>query len=140
LLLAAAVLAIALVSLTVVSTRDGDRGEVEYAGDISGPGVTGELTVVKTGIGRVVELSTDELPILPTGELYEVWFVGPGDTPSTPNRISAGTFHPDPDGRSDVTFAAAVDPAQYPVVQITSEPGDGNPSPSETVVLEARVG
>ena len=70
----------------------------------SGPTANGaaDLRVVATGIGRVVELDTDALPILPTGELYEVWFVGPGDTPDTPNRISAGTFHPDRAGRTDV--------------------------------------
>ena len=67
-----------------------------------------DLRVVATGIGRVIDLDTDVLPILPTGEYYQVWFVGPGDSPDTPDRISAGTFHPDPDGRSEVHFAAAV--------------------------------
>ena len=48
------------------------------------PGRTGEpsaarLTVVRTGIGRVIELDTDELPILPVGEYYEVWFVAPDE-------------------------------------------------------------
>ena len=138
--LAAGVIAIAIGAAIVASTRDVDRGEVEYAGPISGNGSVGELTVTKTGIGRVVELDTDDLPILPTGELYEVWFVGSGDAPGSPNRISAGTFHPDDEGRSHVTFAAAVDPAEYPLVQITSEPGDGDPAPSDLVVLEATIG
>ncbi|MGH9270747.1 MAG: anti-sigma factor, partial [Ilumatobacteraceae bacterium] len=73
------------------------------------------------------------------GDLYEVWFVGPGDAPDTPNRISAGTFHPDPDGRSQVTFAAAVDPALFPIVEITAEPGNGNPLPTGPVVLRVDV-
>jgi hypothetical protein len=95
--------------------------------------------VTKTGIGRVVVFATDDLPILPTGEYYELWFVGPGDTPARPNRISAGTFHPDEQGRSNVTFAAAVDPAKYPVLSVTAEPGDGNPARTGPEVLRSRV-
>ncbi len=124
---------------------DGDGGPaaggvVEYAGPISGPGDgEGDLTVVMTGIGRVIGLETDDLAILPTGEYYEVWFVAPDDRPGDPNRISAGTFHPDAEGRTDVVLAAAVDPALYPVVQITSEPGDGDPGASGAVVLETTI-
>jgi hypothetical protein len=115
-------------------------GDVEFAGAMTGPdGAPSDarLEVVATGIGRVVELDTDVLPILPTGEFYQVWFVGPGDGPATPNRISAGTFHPDPDGRSDVRFAAAVNPELYPIVEITAEPGDGNPAATGPTVLRA---
>jgi len=100
--------------------------------------VAASARVVKTGIGRVISFRSEELPILPTGEYYELWFVGPGDTPRRPNRISAGTFHPDEQGRSHVTFAAAVDPAKYPVLSVTAEPGDGNPRPAGLDVLRSR--
>lgn len=139
-LLAAAAVAVvvALIGGTVVATRDdGPSGTLEYAGPIAGDGVAGTLTVTNTGIGRVVELETEDLEILPTGQYYEVWFVGPDDTPESPDRISAGTFHPDEDGRSEVTFAAAVDPTLYPTVQITAEPGDGDPSPTLPPLAEA---
>lgn len=89
----------------------------------------------RVGIGRVVEIRSDDLPILPKGELYEVWFVADNDTPGVPNRISAGTFHPDESGRTVVSLTAAVDPAKYPVLAITAEAGDGNPAPSATEVL-----
>ena len=117
-------------------------GVVEYDGTLAGPaGEPSEarLTVVRTGIGRVIELDTDVLPILPAGEYYEVWFVAPDDDDGAANRISAGTFHPDPDGRSAVRFAAAVDPAKYPTVEITAEPGDGNPAATGPVVLRATI-
>ena len=95
---AAAVLAL-LAGAVVVRAVTGDGGEtVEFDGQMVSPDgepVAAELRVVATGIGRVVDLDTDVLPILPTGELYEVWFVGPGDSATTPNRISARTFHPD---------------------------------------------
>ncbi len=104
------------------------------AGDVSA-----EVVGLRTGIGRIVQLRTDELPILPQGDLYEVWFVGPGDRPGDRNRISAGTFHPDPDGRSDVDLTAAVDPAKFPLIEVTAEPGDGSPEPTGPVVLSALV-
>ena len=37
-----------------------------------------------------------------------------------------------------VTFAAAVDPAKYPVLSVTAEPGDGNPEPTGPEVLRSR--
>jgi hypothetical protein len=93
------------------------------------------VQVRKTGIGRVVTFRSHSLAILPKGEYYELWFVGPGDRPGRPNRISAGTFHPDEDGRSLVVFAAAVDPALYPALVVTAEPGDGDPRPNGPEVL-----
>jgi Anti-sigma-K factor rskA, C-terminal len=96
------------------------------------------VEVRKTGIGRVIRFDSDDLPILPKGEYYELWFVGPGDTRAQPNRISAGTFHPDEQGRSHVRFAAAVDPAKYPVLSVTAEPGDGNPQRTGPEVLRSR--
>ncbi len=54
--------------------------------------------MTETGIGRVIEFRSDDLAILPKGEYYELWFVGPGDSRRKSNRISAGTFHPDPRG------------------------------------------
>ena len=125
-----------MAAAVLVGTRlDGDgartAGPVEidtvlYGGSANeDPRATAHVT--KTGIGRVIDFDSDNLPTLPQGQYYELWFVGPGDTPARPNRISAGTFHPDEQGRSRVTFAAAVDPAAYPGVSVTSEPADGNP-------------
>ena len=85
----------------------------------------------------MIDFRTDELPILPKGEYYELWFVGPGDRPGRVNRISAGTFHPDAQGRSNVRFVAAVDPAKYPGLAVTAEPGDGDPAPSRPDVMRS---
>ncbi|WP_396154987.1 anti-sigma factor [Conexibacter sp. JD483] len=98
------------------------------------------MEIREIGIGRTVDLRTDALPLLPRGDYYEVWFVGPGDRPGRPNRISAGTFHPDRAGRSNVQLKAAVDPALYPTVEITAEPGDGNPAATGPEVMRAEVG
>jgi hypothetical protein len=114
---------------------------VEYAGPLlaADGSVGADVTVEKVGIGRVVTFDSDLLPILPTGELYEVWFVGPDDTPDAPQRISAGTFHPDADGRSSVELVAAVDPALYPDIVVTAEPAGGDPAPNGPEVLRATI-
>jgi hypothetical protein len=86
--------------------------------------------VDELGSGRRIAFATDDLPVLPKKDFYELWFVGPGDRPGAPNRISAGTFHPDPEGRSRVIFHAAVNPRNYPGLAVTREPGDGDPAPT----------
>lgn len=127
------------VAAGLIGLGRGDRLPVEAVAELRDGSRTASFSLVKTGIGRVVELRTDDLPILPEGEYYELWFVGPGDRPRRPNRISAGTFHPDEQGRSHVTFAAAVDPAKYRRMAITAEPGDGDPSPAPRDVLIGKI-
>jgi hypothetical protein len=136
---AAAAVAAFLLGGVLAHRDDPVRPDPEFAATLVSPDgdATATVTGTKVGIGRVVRLASIDLPILPTGELYEVWFVGPGDTPELPNRISAGTFHPDADGRSRVELTAAVDPALYPTVVVTAEPADGDPSPSGVEVLRA---
>jgi anti-sigma-K factor RskA len=136
---AAAVLAAAVFAGTRLD-GSGPGGRVELSAVLAAPDGGAEratASVTKTGIGRVVAFRTDDLPILPKGEYYELWFVGPGDTLARPNRISAGTFHPDEQGRSDVELTAAVDPAKYPVLSVTAEPGDGNPRRTGPEVLRS---
>lgn len=129
------------VAIGLVVGGDGDDkpGTLEYAGALIGPdGVDqGDLEVRLTGIGRIVDIDTDLLPILPVGEFYEVWFVAPTEGAGEPARISAGTFHPDEDGRSVVRMTAAVDPTLFPVLEITAEPDPDDPTSSGLVVLRA---
>ncbi|MGI8518649.1 MAG: anti-sigma factor [Acidimicrobiia bacterium] len=131
----AAVVAAFLVAGLLIPRRG---GTVEFDGMLTGAGgVQATLLVTQIGIGRIIEIDTNDLPILPTAEYYEVWFVAPDDRPGSPRRISAGTFHPDLNGRSRVTLTAAVDPNNYPVVSITAEPGDGNPAATGPEVMRA---
>jgi anti-sigma-K factor RskA/putative zinc finger protein len=136
---AAAVAAAAVLAFAAGTQLDRPAGPVELRTALVAPGRDGSASVEvrKTGIGRVIRFDSDDLPILPKGEYYELWFVGPGDTLADPNRISAGTFHPDERGRSHVRFAAAVDPSKYPVLSVTAEPGDGNPERTGPEVLRS---
>jgi anti-sigma-K factor RskA len=133
---AAAVTVLAFVAGSQLTRPDGTVELSTVLAASNGP-AEASVEVRKTGIGRVIQFESDDLPILPRGEYYELWFVGPGDTRSRPNRISAGTFHPDEQGRSNVRFAAAVDPAEYPVLSVTAEPGDGNPERTGPEVLRS---
>ncbi|MTD45675.1 hypothetical protein GKE82_15615 [Conexibacter sp. W3-3-2] len=135
--LAAAAACAAVALAAVLLGRGGDDATpplpVELRAQLrpaAGGPLSADLVVRRGETGRVVTLRSSTLPALPKGVYYELWFVGPDDRPGAPQRISAGTFHPDAAGASDVTFHAAVDPAVYPGVAITREPGDGNPSPS----------
>ena len=126
----------AAIVIAVGSDGSGVTAPVEIQGTLSG-GSSGEIVVSELGSGREVELTSSELPILPKGELYEIWFVGPGDAPADPNRISGGTFHPDEAGNTDVTLHAAVDPALYPLIEITAEPGSGDPAKRKNQTVRA---
>ncbi len=121
--------------------REGPAGSVEFEAALRSPAgdAAADVVGIKTGIGRIVRLRSESLRILPTGDYYEIWFVGPEDTPAQLNRISAGTFHPDEQGRSEVELTAAVDPAKYNELSVTAEPGDGNPSPNGPEVLRTRL-
>ena len=140
---AAAAAAVAIGAFVVLPQLDKPvrGGQIELEAVLVPPaGGASRATVVveKTGIGREISFRSDDLPILPRGEYYELWFVGPGDTRRRPNRISAGTFHPDEQGRSVVDLTAAVDPALYPILSVTAEPADGNPERTGPEVLRSR--
>ena len=95
---------------------------------VGGGGAKAAVRVTRVGPGRIVELRSSTLPILPASEYYELWFVGPGDAPGAPNRVSAGTFHPDSRGRVVARFFAAANPRKLPVIAVTREPRDGDPA------------
>lgn len=141
------VLAAAMVVAVVVATRwtTDDRADVavgvlEFEHEfvtIDDAPVTVEGR--RVDVGRVITITSTGLPILPGGSFYEVWFVGPDDEPGSPDRISAGTFHPDSRGNTSASFTAAVDPEKYPTLTITSELGDGDPAPSAIEVLRGEL-
>ena len=86
-----------------------------------GESVDVTATVGVTPVGREVELHIERLRDPRPDGLYELWFVGPR------GRVSAGTFHPDENGRGTVRLLAAADPKQYPRLSVTLEPADGDP-------------
>ena len=94
-----------------------------------GESVDVTASVRVTPVGREVELHIERLRDPRPDGLYELWFVGPG------GRVSAGTFHPDENGRGVVRLLAAADPKQYPTLSVTLEPNDGDQRGTGPVVL-----
>lgn len=138
---------VALVAVTAAALLGFRAGEQRQAGNLEvdtrltspeGTTPTAAVRVTETGIGRIVAVASDNLPTLDNErEFYELWFVGPGDTAREPNRVSAGTFHPDEQGKTAVRLAAAVVPRNYPLVSVTREPRDGDPRRTGPEVLRS---
>lgn len=129
-LAAAAVVAVVL----ALGARDDDRQRLQLIA-ADGTPVQVSAAVQVTPVGREVELEIERLDDPRPGGLYELWFVAPGDTPAQPRRVSAGTFHPDEQGRGSVKLVAAAEPDRYPRLSVTLEPADGNPRRTGPEVL-----
>ena len=80
------------------------------------------------GAGYRVETETAFSPA-PDGYYYELWMVGAS------GRVSCGAFT----GGSFHHFPVGVDPTEYPYLQITLEPEDGDESMNGTVLWEGRL-
>ncbi len=80
-----------------------------------------------TSEGTRVALHVEGLEPAPIGSVYELWF-RKGDA-----YVSAGTFR----DASDVRLVVGVARKDFPDIEVTLEPLDGNPTISDEVVLEA---
>ena len=89
-------------------------------------------SVATTGVGREVTIEIERLRDPRPSGLYELWFVARDG-----RRVSAGTFHPDDDGRGTVRLVGAADPKVYPGITVSLEPADGNPRRQGPDVLRA---
>lgn len=143
--LAVAALALAGLVLALLIAREWSvepaPGRLEAAATLQGPGGTGVgfADVYATGPRRVVAFDAVDLPALPAGQAYELWFVAASDRPGAASRISAGTFRPDERRQSSVELTAAADPAGYSRLAITAEPGDGDPAPAGRDLLSGPI-
>lgn len=72
------------------------------------------------------------IPPAPDGYYYEVWMSGPE------GRVSCGTFTAGYEGTVH-NFPVGVDPADYPLIEVTLEPDDGDESMNGTVQWEGRL-
>lgn len=82
-----------------------------------------------------IELEVSGLPDLGEDEYYEMWYARENG-----GRISCGAFRPDPEGPTTVSFTTPVNAGEYPEIEVTREPDDGNPASSGEKVLEGISG
>ena len=129
--------AVAAAAVLAIAVLGGGRpaGERLDLRSTTGETVDVTATVRVTPVGREVRLEMRRLRDPRPDGLYELWFVAPGDTRRRPDRVSAGTFHPDEAGRGTARLVAAADPKRFPELSVTLEPADGNPRRTGPEVL-----
>lgn len=94
----------------------------------------GEARVEENGENIRVELEVWGMPELKEDEYYDMWYYAEGD-----GRISCGTFRVGPEGRTTVNLSAPATAGDYPEIEITLEPDNGDPEASGEDVLEGRL-
>jgi hypothetical protein len=82
--------------------------------------------------GRTVSVTGRQLPTLPAGQFYELWFTRPGTSGN--EVISVGTFRSAADGAPRARFDVALDPIAFDAMVLTVEPEDGDPRPGTPVL------
>jgi hypothetical protein len=113
----------------------GPLGQTLQLVDLEGsPEPPDETTVELVRYGdRAYKVVVDgAMPPAPEGHYYEVWMIGAA------GRVSCGTFNA---GYEDTvhTFPVGVDPSEYPIIEITLEPADGDESMNGTPKWEGRL-
>jgi anti-sigma-K factor RskA len=125
-LLVAAVLGFGLLRSIV----DGPSEGVPLTATSLAPKAGGEVRGEVVGENVQVKLEVWGMPELREHEYYEMWYYAEDGS-----RISCGTFRVGPEGRTTVNLTAAASARDYPEIEITREPGDGDPASSGKAVL-----
>jgi anti-sigma-K factor RskA len=99
----------------------------------------GSAELEKTDVGWYVDLDLHGMAQTKAGTYYECWYIGDEDRPGSPDRVSAGSFTVGANGRAKVRMSTGADLHQYKTMQLTLEPGDGNPAASGQPVLTTRA-
>ncbi len=116
-----------------VPTRAAAGQPVALAHFGSAPAGAGARALVSARGGtRTVRLAVHGLPSNDRRSFYEVWMIR-----DATHMVSLGTFRVGPDGRGTVTLPVSVDPAEYPIMDVSLEPNDGNPAHSRNSLLRS---
>lgn len=134
--LAVAALAVAAAFVVAVWPTADEPFEVPLVA-ASGSRAHGVAYVTRSAEGLRVEMELSDLPATPEGTHYECWYVAPDDRLGQPRRVTGGTFVSE-GGDVRVTMFTAADPRRYPLLEITLEQDDGNPSRGGKVMLRSR--
>jgi anti-sigma-K factor RskA len=132
---AAALLVVAVVGIGLLQVLTGGSSTgVPLTATALAREAGGEVQVEEAGRNFRVDLEVWGMPELKEGEYYEMWYYAEDG-----GRISCGTFRVGPEGRTSVNLSAPATAGDYPEIEITREPDDGNPEASGEEVLEGRL-
>jgi anti-sigma-K factor RskA len=98
------------------------------------PGASGVVRGEPAGENIRIELEVRGLPELGEDEYYEMWYYTEEEDGG--GRISCGAFRTAPEGQTTVNFTTPLNAREYPEIEVTREPDDGDPASSGEAVLE----
>lgn len=127
---AAAVVALA-VSAAVVVSRGGDDSRVVSAVELERLGTSGSGRAELVDENGRLQLRLETAELDPGDGFLELWLIDPSVT----RLVSLGPLRPD--GRYDVP--PGVDPTEFPIVDVSVEPVDGDPTHSGASVLRGQL-
>ncbi len=131
----AALLVVAVLGVGLFTTiTDDSSSGVPLTATVLAPEAGGEVRVEEAGENFRVELEVWGMPELEENEYYEMWYYAEDG-----GRISCGTFRVGPEGRTTVNLTAPANARDYPEIEITREPDDGDPGSSGEEVLEGKL-
>jgi hypothetical protein len=144
LLAAATVAAAAAIAAAIVVTVPGSKPAQTAHGvtvahfslhsPTGGPAGGEAIGIDHKAIGWSFRLSVHGLPMLPSNQFYECWYV---TNPKGHPKVSGGTFTLGPSGAGIFTMWTAADPRNFKIMWITKRTiGDASPGP---VVLTAQI-
>jgi anti-sigma-K factor RskA len=113
---------------------DGASATVALTATPLAPGAGGEVQIEEVGENLRVKLEVWEVPELADDQYYEMWYYAEDGS-----RISCGTFQAESEGRTTVNLTAPATARDYPEIEITREPDDGDPRSSGEEVLEGKL-
>lgn len=117
-----------------VEEKFGPEGHRLQTFDLAGPEASAEaeLTHFRHDNYRL-SLMAEDFPLTPTGRHYELWLTG------DKGEVSLGTFRVTQADELTFNFSIGVDPAEFPIVELTIEPNDGDPAQSGELVARAHL-
>ena len=98
------------------------------------PEASGVVRGEPAGENIRIELEVRGLPELGEDEYYEMWYYT--EEEDSGGRISCGAFRTAPEGQTTVNFTTPLNAREYPEIEVTREPDDGDPASSGEAVLE----
>ena len=131
---AALLLAVGVAGGALLASGDSgnSRGGTQVALNPLGPAPTTARASARIADGRM-RLDVSGLGRTRKGAFYEVWML------RTPKQlVSLGTFRVDDRGRAKVTLPVTVDAKRFPILDVSVEPADGDPSHSSVSVLRSK--
>ena len=130
---AAAVVAAALALSGGLLISGDDRESVVAAASLSNEGLSpigsassGTAEILQRGTSYLLHIDVSGLPQEPSSYI-EVWLIDA----EVKGMISLGPFH----GNGDYVIPSGVDPAKYPIVDVSLEPSDGVPTHSGVSIV-----